>query len=251
MQFQDELPKAAVQLAATLLLTTLSRFGYGQPEQSPNVDVATPVAAGTPSKAAGPHLVMAGAALANTTGGGLELDARCRWPSGIQVGAVFDGQVASHAHFGGTVAEDVAAGAVRVVALFPLLTAPVASFDLRVTTGIGYARDVGSTVSPYRDAIRSISELSWLAHVPLGTKALFRAGTTFAFELETKPTQDLADQALLVTLGFGQKLTDATLLYATVDAGGTYGFDGDNGKAITRGAVGVRWAWDGMALGAF
>lgn len=251
MQFQGELPKTAVRLAVALLVTTLGRPGYSQPYQSESADTATPAAAATPSKPAAPHLVMAGAALANTTGGGLELDARCRWPSGVQVGTVVDGQVASHAYFGGTKAEDVAAGSVRAIALFPLLTAPVASFDLRVATGVGYARNVGGKTSPYREAMRSITELSWLAHVPLGATGLFRAGTTFTFELETKPTQALADQALLVTLGFGQKLTDATLLYATIDAGGTYGFDGDNGKVITRGAVGVRWAWDGVALGAF
>jgi hypothetical protein len=137
------------------------------------------------------------------------------------------------------------------LALFPLLTARSVEFDLRVTTGLDYARDVSGRVTSYRDALRSVSELSWLAHVPLATASLFRAGAILTFEMETQPTQALADQALLLTVGFGHEVSESALFYANIDAGGTYGFDGDNGKVVTRGALGLRWSWDGAAVTAF
>jgi hypothetical protein len=195
--------------------------------------------------------VLAGSALGSTSGGGLEVDARFRWASGVQLGLVLDGEAASHAYFGGTKAEGVASGAVKALALFPLLTARSVEFDLRVTTGLDYARDVSGRVTSYRDALRSVSELSWLAHVPLATASLFRAGAILTFEMETQPTQALADQALLLTVGFGHEVSESALFYANIDAGGTYGFDGDNGKVVTRGALGLRWSWDGAAVTAF
>jgi hypothetical protein len=191
------------------------------------------------------------AALANPTGGGLELDARYRWDWGLQLGILADGQAASHAYFGGTKAEGVASAGVSAVVLLPIVSAPSVEFDLRLVTGLRYSRDVVGDLTPHRDALRSVTDLAWLAHVPIGSTSLLRAGAIVTFEMETKPTQALADQGLLLTLGFGQKVTENALVYATADAGGTYGFDGDNGKVITRGALGVRWSWDGAAVTAF
>lgn len=229
-------------VAALLVCVTAAQPAHAQEQPAVRVSPDSPEHAG---------LMFGAAALGNSAGAGLELDVRYRLVSGLQLGLLVDGQAASHAFLGGTKAEGVVIGAARLVALFPVLTAPDVEFDFRFATGLSYARDVVGEVTPYRDAVRSATDVAWLAHVPLGAASLLRSGAILTFEMETKPTQALADQALLLTAGFGHKLTSNTFVYGTVDAGGTYGFDGDNGKAVTRGALGLRWSWDGVPTSTF
>lgn len=41
------------------------------------------------------------------------------------------------------------------------------------------------------------------------------------------------------------------LLYGQIDGGGSYGFNGDNGKALLRGALGLRFSLGGDAREGF
>lgn len=256
-----------VAVGSLLVLVTVAQRAPAQPTaaqdggrrgvadiQQPSTPVPStrlPSASAEPPAAERSGALLGVAALGNTTGGGVELDARYRWGAGPQLGLLVNGHAASHAYFGGTKAEGVASGAVKLVALVPIVTAQSIEFDVRLMTGFEYARDVVGQVTPHRDALRSVTELAWLAHVPIGTASVLRAGAILTFELETKPTRGLADQALLLSVGFGRQIAEGALLYASVDAGGTYGFDGDNGKVITRGALGARWSWGGASAAVF
>jgi hypothetical protein len=148
-------------------------------------------------------------------------------------------------------AEGVWAGDATLIGLFPLLRATPLELDLRVGSGARYLRDVGWQGTPHESAVRWSSEVAILAHVRLGERGLFRAGAIIGADLELDPTVQLADQAAMLTVGVGHAITPRVLLYGNVDAGGTYGFDGDNGKTILRGALGLRMTFDADARTAF
>lgn len=181
----------------------------------------------------------------------MALDGRYRFGSGVQLGLVGSGRVLSKAYFGGQKVEGAAAGQADALLLVPLRIAAPLELDLRLTSGLRYAADLGDDSGAHDDAWRSVTELGCIAHVRLGARQLLRAGVILGFELELQPTQELADQTQLLTLGLGHAITPSTLLYAQVDAGGAYGFDGDNGKALIRGAFGLRFSFGGDAREGF
>jgi hypothetical protein len=199
----------------------------------------------------GPRVMAGVAALGSSTGGGLSLDARLRFQGGQQFGLGVSGQALSVAYFDGYRAKGVAASEAGFIALLPFVRAEGFELSVRLGTGLRYLRDTGTLDTPHASALRSVTELGCLAHVQLGERHLLRAGALLVLELQTRPNMALADQMQLLTLGFGRALSPDLLLYATVEAGGTYGFDGDNGKTVLRGALGLRLSFGAPALTAF
>jgi hypothetical protein len=187
----------------------------------------------------------------STQSAGLSLDARLVAPSGVQLGVLLGGQALSVGYFAGYEGEGLLAGDAALVALLPLLVSDPVELDLRWSSGARYLRDVGAVAGPHRSALRATNELSFLAHVRLQRRWLLRAGGILGVELELEPAVDVADQAQLVTIGLGHALGREVLVYGNVDAGGTYGFNGDNGKVVLRGALGLRVALGGSALTVF
>jgi hypothetical protein len=171
---------------------------------------------------------------------GLALDARLVLPRGTQLGLALEGTGVTTGYFGGRTIHGAAGATSTALALVPLARTHGLALDLRLSTGVRYVRDVGARDSQYTRAIRSVTELGLFAHLRVGPWLLVRAGALCVFELELRPTVALADQAGLLSLGVGVALTDHALLFATLDAGGTYGFDGNNGKVIVRSALGLR-----------
>jgi hypothetical protein len=207
--------------------------------------------AASPPEAGLPQPVLGVAALGGVAGAGLALEGRLRVASGVQVGIGVTSQALRVAHIGGYAVRGVSGNEVRLLALFPLLESQGFELDLRLATGLIYLHDVGTLESPYRHALRSSTEVACLAHVRLGDHNVLRAGVILGFDLETEPTTSLADQSQLLSVGFGRALGPSTLLYASVEGGGTYGFNGDNGKAVLRGSLGLRFALGGDARMAF
>jgi hypothetical protein len=198
-----------------------------------------------------PQPVFGVAALGDAAGAGLALEGRLRIASGVQLGLGVASQALRVAHMGGYAVRGVSRNEAQLLALFPLLEIQGFELDLRVATGLVYLHDVGALESPYRHALRSSTEVACLAHVRLGDHNVLRAGVRLGFDLETEPTTSLADQAQLLSVGFGRALTASTLLYASLDGGGTYGFNGDNAKAVLRGSLGLRFTLGGDARMAF
>ena len=186
------------------------------------------------------------ALLASDVGAGLGFDARWHLPGGQQLGLGASAAWLGTAYVGGRKVHAAFSGQAQLSALFPLLERRPLSLDLRISSGLRVLRDTAEREASDRTALRSVSELGLLAHVRLDERHLLRAGPLLTLEFELKPTFAVADQAQLLTLGVGRALTRDLLLYATVDAGGSYGFDGDNGKAMVRGALGLRFGGDAL-----
>lgn len=171
---------------------------------------------------------------------GLAFDARLVLPRGAQLGVVLAGTGVTTGYFGGRTIHGAVGLESLALALVPLVRVEALALDLRIASGARYVRDLGARDSQYTHAIRSVTELSLFAHLRVGPRVLVRVGAVCAFDLELRPTVALADQAGLLSFGVGVALTDDALLFATLEAGGTYGFDGNNGKVIARSALGLR-----------
>jgi hypothetical protein len=226
------------KLSAMGALGTVFAWGFG-------------AAYASPARTGHPVVGAAAQVSGDSRGGGLVLDGRWRWRGGQQLGVVVSGQALDVAYLGGKSTPEVLASEGLVLGLLPVLSAGLVEFDLRLLTGLRYLENVGAKPSEHPRALRAVSELGWLAHLSLGESYVLRAGALLGVELETQPSTALADQTQLLTLGLGRTLSKELLLFASLDAGGTYGFDGDNGKVILRGAVGLRWSIGADALTAF
>lgn len=185
----------------------------------------------------GTNLVLGSSVVGTTTGAGVKLDVRARFSGGLQLGAGASVSGHERAFMSGRVVRDAGSLGGTGILLVPLVLKGPLELDLRVQSGVLGFRGLGDTEA---SALRQVNELAMLAHVELGRSFLLRAGAVLGFELEVDPAFALADQSQLLTVGLGYSLSEHVLLHAGVSGGGTYGFDGDNGKFIFEGMLGVR-----------
>lgn len=181
-------------------------------------------------------VVLGSRAFVHWHGAGLELDARYRFASGIQLGAVVTGDYLDPGYLSGQPEPDTVATTGALVFVAPLAEAGPLTMFIRVQSGATHLNVLDSELS----ALRQVNQLGAYGHLRLGERSLFRLGVELGVDFEVDPTFELADQAQVVTAGYGYALSGNVLLYADVSAGGTYGFNGDNAKAILEGSLGVR-----------
>lgn len=205
---------------------------------------------GADSARAGPaeaRLVLGSRLVGRDTGGGLELDGRVRLAGGAQLGAAASFWALERAYMGGRTVTGASGASGAAVFLMPLVTHGPLELDLRLKTGFLALRDVGEGDGEGGDApasaLRHIDELSMVAHVALGEAWLLRAGAAVGFELELDPTTELADLAQVLTAGAGYAVSENVLLTLDASAGGSFGFNGDNGKFLLEGSFGARFAF--------
>ncbi|WP_437743062.1 hypothetical protein WME73_48270 [Sorangium sp. So ce302] len=198
------------------------------------------------------RLVLGSRLVGRDTGGGLELDGRVRLAGGAQLGAAASFWALERAYMGGRTVPGASGASGAAVFLMPLVTHGPLELDLRLRTGFLALRDVGGGNGggssggggdAPASALRHINELSMVAHVALGEAWLLRAGAAVGFELELDPTTELADLAQVLTAGAGYAVSEHVLLTLDASAGGSFGFNGDNGKFLLEGAFGARFAF--------
>ncbi|WP_437714051.1 hypothetical protein WMF45_48660 [Sorangium sp. So ce448] len=193
------------------------------------------------------RLILGSRLVGRDTGGGLELDGRVRLAGGAQLGAAASFWALERAYMGGQTVTGASGASGAAVLLMPLVTHGPLELDLRLKTGFLALRDVGGGDGEGGDApasaLRHVDELSMVAHVALGEAWLLRAGATVGFELELDPTTELADLAQVLTAGAGYAVSEHVLLTLDAGAGGSFGFNGDNGKFLLEGSFGARFAF--------
>ncbi|WP_437575462.1 hypothetical protein [Sorangium sp. So ce887] len=188
------------------------------------------------------RFVLGSRLMGRNTGGGVELDGRVRLAGGAQLGAVASFWALDRAYIGGQTVKGASDVSGAAVVLMPLVTHGQLELDLRLRSGFLALHDVGGGDGA-ASGIRHFDELSMIAHVALGDVWLLRAGALLDFELELDPTTDLADLAQVLTAGAGYAVSENVLLTLDASAGGTFGFNGDNGKFILEGSFGARFAF--------
>jgi hypothetical protein len=175
--------------------------------------------------------------IARDTGAAVELDARARFPGGIQLGVATTASALERAYITGQTAIGVAGVSGVGIFLAPLLTTAPLTLDLRVKSGVAGFYDVGAND---QTALRQVNELGFFAHVSLDEDWLLRAGAVIGVELELGDAVLVADQSQLLDFAVGYALSDNVLAYVQTSGGGTFGFDGDNGKFLFEGSLGLR-----------
>lgn len=178
-------------------------------------------------------------------GAGLSLDGRLTLRRGTTLGLGIAAAWRDVAYFGGRSAHGVATVEPSLLVLLPAARTGTLALDVRLGTGMRFARDVGDVTTQHERATRVVTELGLFGHLRVGPTLVLRAGALLVIEVEAAPTVALADMMQLVSLGVGIQVAPNALLYATAEAGGTYGFDGNNGKVVARGALGVRVPFGG------
>jgi hypothetical protein len=181
-------------------------------------------------------------------GAGVEFDGRYRFESEVELGLRLQGAYLDEGYLSGHTVSPVATGGAGLVVLFPVTSSGPLDLFARYVPGLAFLEGVEDDAS----AVRQTNEFGAFGHVMIGTHGLLRVGAILGVDLEIDPTTDLADQSQAITLGYGHAFGESWLLYADVTSGGTFGFNGDNGKAILEGSIGVRIPVSGGgARGAF
>lgn len=198
-----------------------------------------------PPEASSVRPILGARLVGRDTGGGVELDVRAWFPGGVQLGVAIGAYANERAYLSGQPVLGVAGFTATGLFLAPLVTHAPLTLDLRVESGVAVLDDVGgpgaTLVGAPRTAVRQTNEIALVAHALVGDRWLFRGGALLGVELEIGDDVALADQTQLLTVGAGYALGDHALLYGELTGGGSYGFDGDNGKFLFEGAIGVRF----------
>ncbi len=192
-----------------------------------------------------PRAIVGFAATGSNEAYGLALDARLVLRSGAQLGVALAGTRVTTGYFAGRTIHGGAGLEATALALVPLLRVGALSLDLRMSSGVREVHDLGARDSQYARATRSVTELGLFANVHIGLRTQLRVGTVLGFEFELRPSVALADQMQLLSFGVGFAPSERLLLFATAEAGGTYGFDGNNGKTLVRSTLGLRIPFGG------
>ena len=204
------------------------------PTEAPSTLNPVPV---EPSAEETTRFILGSRLIARDTGAAVELDVRARFPGGIQLGVATSASALERAYITGQTATGVAGVSGSAIVLAPLLTAERLTLDLRVKGGVAGLYDVGGSDET---ALRQVNELGFFAHVALDEDWLLRAGAVIGVELELGDAVLVADQSQLLDFAVGYALSDNVLAYVQTSGGGTFGFDGDNGKFLFEGSVGLR-----------
>lgn len=131
-------------------------------------------------------------------------------------------------------------------ALFPL--AASGPLELGLGTSLGVRRlAANASAGPERTSLAFTSEVGPIAHLQLSPALTLRAGWLQVTHLQTAPSTSLDAMGQVLVLGAMAPVTDSLQLYADLETGGLFGYDGDGGKYLTRGTVGARLMLGGAA----
>ena len=200
-----------------------------------------------PARAEPLRLVAGGAVQVNESPGiSGNLDFRLVFGGGVQLGLALRAGALDRAYPGGYAERGAIEYGGAAVALFPLLKHGALALDLR--TVVGATQLSLSDAQPHDAATRLNVELAMFARVTLSELLTLRVGAVLGYDQELSPSAETADQSQRLTVGLLVHPAPTWAVYALVDGGGTYGFDGDNAKMMVRGELGVRVALGGDVL---
>lgn len=86
------------------------------------------------------------------------------------------------------------------------------------------------------------AEMGALVHADVHPRAVARFGVLVPLLFQLDPAFSNDVNGALLSLGIAVALRDQLLLTANLNSGGIFGADGDAGKFLVQGTLGVRWA---------
>lgn len=181
-------------------------------------------------------------------GGNLGLDAgtdlRLRLDD-VQLGVRVDGAWGDEAHLGGYAERGTLAIGGRVLLAGTLVHEGPLALVGTVSLGARHERLLEEAQGPYRSATRMLGRLGMVANISVAPEVVVRGGLALDFDTELDPLVSPASFTTLLVAGFAWAPTESVALYAEVEGGSSYGFDGDNEKWLLGATVGARFVIDG------
>jgi hypothetical protein len=167
-------------------------------------------------------------------GGGLA--ARVSLPQGFQLGGSANVDSVRKLYLSGYETSGSAVEG-RLFALSEFgVTAPL---SLSLQLGSGWRHLIASEDTPAGDsADRVVSDVSIKGHFRIHPRAVLRAGWTILVDLQVAPDVTVASLGGLLDMGGTFAFSNRFSIFADIQTGGTYGFDGNNEKYLLTGRLG-------------
>jgi len=175
----------------------------------------------------------------------LTLGYRLRLPSGVQLGLEARHAPSREAYIDGFLGTGGSAQHGTFRALVPLASAGPLTIGFGANLGLR-SLSVRNSL-PDSSSLAVTSELGLLAYLPLSSRLTLRTGWLQVTSFQTKPGFAVDALGQVMVLGVTAPVTDSLQLFADLETGGLFGYDGDGGKYLTRGTLGARLVTGGAA----
>lgn len=181
-------------------------------------------------------------ARASALGFGAQFGYRARLRRGLGLGLEVEGLYDPEAVLGGHATERNGFVNVRAPVFVPVARSDTFTFAVLVAPGlrVGFAGEPG--FGPDR-SVAVTMEAGVFGYVHVTRRLTWMLGFDVPVAIQVAPITDVSETGQLLRTGPVVNLTPRINLYATVDAGGLFGSDGDAGKFLIRGTAGVRLHW--------
>lgn len=179
---------------------------------------------------------------ASALGYGVQLGYRARLRRGVGLGLEIEGLYDPEAVLGGYPTERNGFANARVPVFIPALRSSALTMAVLVAPGVRFAGSGEPGFGPDRSLAVTL-ETGVFAYLHATPRLTWMLGVELPVAIQVDPITDLSEVGTLLATGPVVTLSDRINLFATVDAGGLFGSDGDAGKFLIRGTAGVRIHW--------
>ncbi|MEM7155841.1 MAG: hypothetical protein AAF799_23525 [Myxococcota bacterium] len=177
----------------------------------------------------------------NTGYGGL-LGFRRRLRHGIGVGVEVEGVFTPDAVIGGYATEDNVVLAARAPLFFPVHRSRRLTMALTFAPGVYFTRSLteGPTPRTPSQGLSITADAGVFAYIHASPRLTWVAGIDTPLGVQVDPIVDISKIGTLLVTGPVVPIGDRMSWFATLEAGGVFGSNGDGGKFLVRGTTGLR-----------
>lgn len=179
---------------------------------------------------------------ASALGYGAQLGYRVRLRKGLGLGLEVQGLYDPEAVLGGYATRHNGALDLRAPIFIPAHRSSTLSIGFLVAPGFRWIRSGSPGFGPDQSLAVTVS-VGARAFLHVNRRLTWMLAVDTPVAVQLSPITDTSELGTLVGTGPVVTVTPRVNLYATVDAGGLFGSDGDAGKFLIRGSAGIRVHW--------
>lgn len=165
---------------------------------------------------------------------------RRRLRHGIGIGVEVEGVFAPEGFIAGYKTERNAAFAARVPLLFPVYRSRSLTMALTFAPGVQVLQSFEPGSAPQSQGVSVTADVGAFAYLRAGPRLTWMAGINTLVSVQASPIVDVNTLGTLLVTGPVVPINDRLSWFATAEAGGIFGSDGDAGKFLVRGTSGLR-----------
>ncbi|MEZ4376389.1 MAG: hypothetical protein R3B07_36625 [Polyangiaceae bacterium] len=202
-----------------------------------------------PEPAGSGDVIEVDASVSNFDDGALGLTYRHVWPSKLQLGAAVRASRSREAFFAGYAVDDATNYAGEAQLLVPLHEQGPLLMQFRAGVGARLSTTSDDTLlergAPGDQVTALTTHVGLRGTLRLGDAGRAHLGMSLPVSYQVDPEGNLDQVGTVLEGGGALRLSGQWWLTANLEVGGLFGSDGDAGKALTQGTLGVRTLLDG------